>query len=89
MLSPDHAGLREAYGAALYLAGELDAARQNLLAALALGAPAWRVAYHLGLVEESAGRVDAALGHYRESVASNPTWPQSQARLTALERQQP
>ena len=34
----------------------------------ALGAPRWRIAYHLGLIEETAGRSDEARRLYQEAV---------------------
>lgn len=84
-LRPDHAGLREVYGAALYLSGDLDGATRELQVAQRMGAPAWRVAYHLGLIDEAAGLPDAAREHYAASVAANPTWLPARSRLTALE----
>jgi Tfp pilus assembly protein PilF len=83
-LAPDHAGLHEAYGAALYLGGQIPDARNQLTTAAALGAPRWRIAYHLGLVEEAAGRLDEATRYYAEAVEANPTWTLAQSRLNAL-----
>ena len=83
-LVPDHAGLHEAYGALLYLGGQLGESAQELTAAAALGAPAWRIAYHLGLVDEAAGRFDEAQKHYAEALAGNPEWAQAQSRANAL-----
>jgi predicted Zn-dependent protease len=85
-LTPDHPGLREVYGATLYLGGQLDAARRELEAAGAFGAPAWRVEYHLGLVEESAGNIAAAIAHYTEALAKNPEWKVARSRLNALRK---
>ena len=83
-LVPDHAGLHETYGAALYLDGQLDQAVRELTSAAGLGAPAWRIAYHLGLVDEAAGRFDAAEKHYAEALAGNPGWAPAQSRANAL-----
>lgn len=83
-LAPDHAGLRETYGAALYLSRQYAAAIRELKMAAALGAPPWRVAYHLGLVDEAEGRLDAAATHYAEALAGNAGWAPAQSRLTAL-----
>ena len=83
-LVPDHAGLRETYGAALFLGGQLVEARRELTAASALGAPRWRIAYHLGLIEEAAGRFDEARRYYTEALEMNPGWAQAEARLKAL-----
>src|SRR5262249_51761179 len=47
VIAPDHAGLHETYGAALYVGGQLVEARRELTVAGALGAPRWRIAYHL------------------------------------------
>jgi Tfp pilus assembly protein PilF len=83
-LAPDHAGLHETYGAALYLGGHLTEARHELTMASALGAPRWRIAYHLGLVEEAAGQLDLARKYYGEALEGKPGWAPAQARLNAL-----
>jgi tetratricopeptide (TPR) repeat protein len=83
-LVPDHAGLHETLGGALYLDGRLPEATLELTTARALGAPRWRVAYHLGLVEEAAGRFDEASRYYGEALEGNPAWPQAQSRFNAL-----
>lgn len=83
-LAPDHAGLHETYGAALYLGGQLPEARRELTTAGALGAPRWRIAYHLGLVEEASGRLDEARRYYSESLEANPEWAPAASRLKAL-----
>jgi hypothetical protein len=72
------------YGAALYLSGYLEDARRELMTARAMGAPAWRVAYHLGLVEEADGRPATAMAHYREAIQGNPNWQAARSRLNAL-----
>jgi tetratricopeptide (TPR) repeat protein len=87
-LAPDHAGLHETYGAALYLSGQLEAALRELLAARAMGAPEWRVAYHLGLIEEANGHPETAISYYADAVAKNPGYAQAQSRLNALRRRQ-
>ena len=83
-LAPDHPGLHETYASALYLSGQLPEARRELTAAGALGAPRWRIAYHLGLVEEASGRLDEASRYYAEALAGNPTWAPAASRLKAL-----
>lgn len=88
-LAPDHAGVHEAYAAALYLSGRLDDARDSLARARALGAPPWRVAYHLGLVEEAAGRLGEAERAYTEAVALNPASSDAAARLKGLKARVP
>ena len=83
-LAPDHAGLHETYGAALYLGGELPAARSELTMAAAFGAPRWRIAYHMGLVEEAAKRFEDARRYYAEALDGNPGWAPAESRLRAL-----
>jgi predicted Zn-dependent protease len=82
--APDHPGLREMHGAVLYLSGQFDDARRTLAVAAALGAPAWRVAYHVGLLEEAAGHRDAAVKAYTEATQKNPSWTPAASRLKAL-----
>lgn len=83
-LAPDYAALHETLGAAFYLQKQMREAERELNAAAKLGAPAWRIAYHLGLIDESEGRFDAAITRYQEALAGNPGWPVAQSRLTAL-----
>jgi predicted Zn-dependent protease len=83
-LVPDHAGLHETHAAALYLEGNLQESRTELTMASALGAPRWRVAYHLGLIEETSGRSDEATRLYQEAVTGNPGWEPAESRLKAL-----
>jgi tetratricopeptide (TPR) repeat protein len=80
----DEPGLRETYASALYVAGRLDEARAQLAAAREFGAPVWRVAYGLGLIEEAAGRFDEARLRYQEALQSKPGWRLAEARLRAL-----
>jgi Tfp pilus assembly protein PilF len=88
-LAPDNGALREAYGAALYLDGALDTAKEELMMAQRLGAPQWRVAYHLGMVAEAENRLDEARQRYREAVEGNPSWAPARARLNALDQRLP
>jgi tetratricopeptide (TPR) repeat protein len=83
-LVPDHAGLHELHGAILYLAGLLPDATRALTTAEALGAPRWRVAYHLGLIEEALGRFDEASRLYAEATAGHPGWAPAMSRFNAL-----
>ena len=83
-LSPAHAGLHEAYGAVLYLDRQWADAIRELTAAQELGAPLWRVSYHLGLVAEAQGQIDEARRRYTDALEANPGWPIAQARLTGL-----
>jgi Flp pilus assembly protein TadD len=84
--APNNAELRELHGAALYVSRQFDRARQELRAAGSLGAPDWRVSYHLGLVEEAVGNRDAAIVHYTDAAAKNPQWKPAQDRLDALRK---
>jgi predicted Zn-dependent protease len=83
-LVPDHMGLHETYAAALYLDGRLPEARAELALAEALGAPRWRIAYHLGLIEEASGRRAEAGRLYAEALQGNPGWEPAASRLKAL-----
>ena len=88
-LVPDHAGLHETYGATLYLERQLPAARRELTTAGTLGAPNWRIAYHMGLVEEAAGRLDEAVRYYTAALEANPEWAPARSRLTGLRGSKP
>ena len=83
-LVPDHPGLHETFAAALYLDGNLSGARTELTMAAVLGAPRWRIAYHLGLIEEASGRNDEASRLYAEALQGNPGWGPADSRLKAL-----
>jgi predicted Zn-dependent protease len=84
MLAPDQPGLHETYAGALYLVGRLSDATTELSIAGALGAPRWRIAYHLGLVDEASGRSAEAATLYDEAVAANPGFAAAESRLRAL-----
>ena len=83
-LAPDHAGLHEALGGALYFLREWETATRELTAAGRLGSPRWRIAYHLGLVEEAQGHLDNARRLYTESLQGNPAWAVARSRLAGL-----
>lgn len=85
-LAPDHAGLHETLGGMLFLSRQYAGAMSALSRAAALGAPGWRISYHLGLVQEAEGRLDEAARHYSESLMANPGWPPAQSRLNALKK---
>ncbi len=83
-LVPDHSGLHETYAAALYLVGKMAEARGELTMAGLLGAPRWRIAYHLGLIEEALGLGVEAGTLYAEALQGNPGWMPADSRLKAL-----
>lgn len=83
-LSPEDADLREVYAGALFLAGKLAEARQQLAIARNLGAPLWRIAYHRGLFEEFSGNWRLALQHYEEAIQSRPGWEVALARRDGI-----
>lgn len=83
-LSPKDAELREVYAAALFLADKLAEARQQLAIASDLGAPAWRIAYHVGLLEELSGNWRLALQHYEEAILARPGWEVALARRDGM-----
>jgi tetratricopeptide (TPR) repeat protein len=84
MLVPDHAGLHEVHAAALFVDRRLDEARAELTRAGALGAPRWRVAYHLGMIEEVSGHPAEAMRLYMEALQGNPAFTAADSRLRAL-----
>jgi len=84
-LNPDHAGLREAHASVCFMNDDAAAALTALDAAERLGAPAYRVAYNRGLIEESRGNETAAIGHYRDALAALPRWAPASRRLRGLE----
>ncbi len=84
-ISPDDSALHEMYAAALFLRGNVLESRSELRIAAALGAPKWRIAYHLGLIEETAGRASEASRLYLEALQENPNWAPAQSRLKALQ----
>jgi len=84
MLVPDHAGLHEVRAATFFVDRRLDDARAELTTAGALGAPRWRVAYHLGMIEELSGHADDAARLYIEALQGNPAFTAAESRLRAL-----
>lgn len=88
-LRPDHAGLHETMAGILFLAGERAEADRHLVSARTLGAPAWRVAYHQGLIAEADGRVAEAEAFFEAAVADNPNAADARGRLRALRAGRP
>ncbi len=85
--TPDHFGLREALSAAAYLAKDLEGARSELEIARRLGAPYWRVAFNLGLIEEAAGNRIQAMKDYEVALLERPDFPAATSRLAGLRAQ--
>lgn len=82
---PDHAGLREALGSVAYMEGDLDAARVDVEMARRLGAPLWRVAFNLGLIEEAAGNHDLAAERYEVALRERPDFAPAASRLAGIQ----
>ncbi len=57
---------------------------RNQLTAGNLGAPAWRIAYGQGLIEEVKGRFEQARLRYQEALQAKPGWKQAESRFRAL-----
>lgn len=85
--TPDNAALREAQSGLLYMSGDLDGARAAINAAERLGAPAWRVAYHRGLVAEAAGNSGEAQTQYQACLDANPSFSAAKSRLSGMKSQ--
>jgi len=81
---PDHAGLREALGSVAYMEGDLDAARVDVEMARRLGAPLWRVAFNLGLIEEAAGNHEVAAERYEVALRERPDFAPAASRLAGI-----
>ncbi len=82
--TPDEAGLYELSASVLYLEERWDDAAHAIEVASRLGAPAWRVAYHRGLVFEATGRMRDAAEAYRACLELAPDHDPARARLKAL-----
>ncbi len=83
-LRPDVASLREVRAAVAYAMRDWEEARKALNTAARLGAPAWRLDYHQGLVCEAEGDVLRAETHYRAALEARPEWEAPQGRLRGL-----
>jgi len=83
-MRPDAARLYESAAWIDQLDGRHDEALRALDAAEALEAPAWRVAFHRGLIEELRGAYDLAETHYRAAWKANPSCREARQRLTGL-----
>lgn len=84
MLAPNRFELHEAQAAVHYLNGRLDRARSALGVAGRLGAPAWRLSYHHGLLSEAEQRWDEACRFYARALEQRPDHKASRSRLLGL-----
>jgi tetratricopeptide (TPR) repeat protein len=82
--TPDHFGLREAMSATAFLDGDLERARSEIEMARRLGAPQWRVAFNLGLIEEADGNRIQAMKDYEVALLERPEFPEAASRLAGL-----
>jgi len=83
-IRPDAAALYESSAWLHQLEGRMDDALRALSAAESLDAPAWRIAFHRGLIEELRSNFDAAEQHYRAAVEHNSACTEAQQRLAGL-----
>jgi tetratricopeptide (TPR) repeat protein len=83
--APDQSKLHETLAALEYVSGHADEARVELGKAERLGAPAWRIAFHRGLIEEAAGSRDLALVQYAAVIQERPEFEPAQAHARALQ----
>jgi len=86
-LAPDQPGLHETLGGVFYFLRQWNDASRELTAAGSLGSPRWRIAYHLGLVEEAQGHIDNARRLYTEAVQGNAQFSAARSRLAGLPAQ--
>lgn len=84
-LRPDASPLYESSAWVHQVAGEPDDALTALDTAERAGAPAWRVHFHRGLVEETRESYEAAARHYRAALDDNDACTAAQQRLLGLQ----
>lgn len=82
--NPDDAALRNDFGNLLAARRFPKEAREQYAAAAKLDKSNWMAPYNLGLLEESEGRVSAAVSAYEKSVDRNRGFPPSRFRLGRL-----
>lgn len=82
--TPDHAGLREALSSIHYMSGDYADARIEVERARRLGAPVWRVAFNLGLIEEADGNDTLAMERYEVAMRENPEFAPAVSRYAGL-----
>ncbi len=83
-LRPDAAALYESSAWLLQLDGRADDALRALDGAESLNAPAWRVSYHRGLIEELRGNLDLAEEHYRKALGANGACAEARQRIAGI-----
>lgn len=83
-LHPERADLRETLAAVLYMSGQYRSAKILLDTAERLGAPAWRIAYHRGLLAEAQGKWQEARRHYQTCLEFDPDNAPARARLAGI-----
>lgn len=84
LMHPDYSGLYEGLAAVGYVEGRYDDAVQQLTLASRLGAPAWRVDYHRGLINEAQGHLAAACQQFDTSLALKQDHQPARAHLLRL-----
>lgn len=83
-LNPQDAMLHETLAAVHYLEQRDTAAYNELALAEQLGAPAWRINYHRGLLSERRHNSADACDHYRLSIQANPQFTPARQRARGL-----
>ena len=81
---PDDPLLRETRAWVRQLADDFEAALDELDEAERLGGPAWRLAFHRGVVLERSGRTEEAIAAYKVCLESKPDHLGAKRRLTGL-----
>ncbi|MEP5286211.1 MAG: hypothetical protein ABJQ33_08280 [Alloalcanivorax venustensis] len=83
-LSPMHSGIHETLAAVFYLNHQPQSGFSALAAAEQLGAPAWRVAYHRGLLYELSKNESAACEQYAKSYTLKSSYGLPEGRILGL-----
>jgi tetratricopeptide (TPR) repeat protein len=85
--NPANAALRETHSSVLFMSGDYAGARAAMDVAASLGAPAWRVAFHRGLIAEKAGQAGEARTQYQACIDANPSYEAAKSRLSGMKSQ--
>ncbi len=86
-LAPDYAELRETLASVYYFEGRYSESHEALRLASLLGAPAWRVSYHRGLLHEAGLQWPLACQAYFAAIQHKPDFRPAIARLLGLSGQ--